>query len=239
MLGEYGHLLDPQLYDNNYVSSFVEELLESGLPSEDQLNEYTDHLTPLDSVMDELDLITKTSEHTFKQKGFFDPAIVAIVKNCDKHRSFINYEPIPTTQTDVLEFIAKIKTLAFVTGSQMIFCSHICYHHNGILLHNSDDFTDANLGIYTVGSFIKNNKMSLLSNISEHSFEEIRREIVRENYDLMGCFYSISDITEFERIIRLIPSFCNKFPGDDLDLKYMNNFATVMAASAKFNQRVV
>lgn len=232
----YEKFLDPDLYDNPWVASFIENL------NEPELDEASDQgalclrkeMMPIDDIYGLLQSLHQSAQTQIRKTGTLDPEFVAFINPSSPIRFSSG---LPQNLQQVKNFLNAAKCLSLVRCCQCMFFSAMQPILDGkpVFAKMADD---CDWGLLTIGSSLRGNCFIMLSELlteEKFSFQVVEDKITRENeYDYpYSRFYHINSYEEMEEIIKQIPKLINRTQ-NFTERDGLLNFATTLKALRQF-----
>ncbi len=236
----YKELIDPDLYFDDSVAKFIENLLEPEIDSQSDENaeEFIEKMIPTDDIESLSESIYKQSKVSILDTGSLIPSFIIFRS---QNNSIKLKADIPCKKNQVRDFSTAAKALAFIQNAQCVFFRTLQpIEENGNLIFGREIETDTAWAVHQVGSSVRGNCFVLLadiirSNKNEVNFHITTQQILREGkYDYpYSRFFHIDDEIEMASVIQQIPRLVAKFPGLT-EKDCLINFATTLKALCYF-----
>ncbi len=233
----YEELLDPDLYDNTWVASFIENLSEPEIDetSDQRISYLKKEMMPTDDIYGLLQSLHQSAQEKIKKTGTLAPEFVAFA---DSRAPIRLSSGLPKTPRQVQNFLIAAKCLSLVRCCQCIFFSAMQPITDGepVFAQKADNHCD--WGLLTIGSSLRGNCFIMLSELltsAKFSFQTLEDKITREKeYSYpYSHFYYVEDYEEMGEIVKQIPKLVNKTEGLT-ERDSLVNFSTTLKALQQF-----
>lgn len=236
----YHEMLNPDLYDNEFVASFIDALLESEIDaaSDENLSILKQEMMPTDDIESLTESLATQSQNKIKSTGTLAPHFIAYTSK-DSKILFELEEAIPIKYGHIRHFLSAGKALGMIRASQCIFFSTMQPLINKRPAVGVEISDTCPWGIMLIGSSLRGNCFVQIHKIIRNSekmyFQLLRQDILREgkfsNYPF-SRFFRIQDSDEMSDVIAQIPKLISRSTLSEYDA--LVNFATTLKALRYF-----
>lgn len=236
----YHEMLDPDLYDNDFVANFVDTLLEPEIDaaSEENLSTLKQEIMATDDIESLTEPLMVLAQEKTTSTGTLAPNFVAFPSKNNKI-SFELEKAIPTKYKHIKYFLAAGKALGMIRSAQCIFFLTIQPLIDGRPAIGEEVSDACPWGIMLIGSSLRGNCFVQIQQIIRNSenlcFQLLRQDILREgkylNYPF-SRFFHIQDANEMSDVITQIPKLIARSTLSEYEA--LVNFATTLKALQYF-----
>ncbi len=236
----YHSMLDPNLYDNEFVANFVDGLSEPEVnsTSEELLNILKQEMMATDDISMLIESLLNEAKEKIISSGTLAPQFISYTDQDHKVRFELEMN-IPTKSKQINKFFAAGKALSMIKSAQCTFFSTMQPLKDGFPAVGKEVDDDCPWGIFIIGSSLRGNCFvqlhQIIRNSSDICFNSIHEKIMREGQYApypFSRFFHINDEEEMSRIISQIPKLMMR--SNMSEQECIVNFATTLKALNHF-----
>lgn len=236
----YHEMLNPDLYDIDFVANFIDSLLESEIDaaSDENMSSLKQNMMATDDIESLTEPLMTKFQDTVTSTGTLSPHFIVFSNKTNKI-TFELEEAIPTKHRHIHNFLAAGKALSMIRSSQCTFFSTMQPLINGRPAIGDEISENCPWGIMLIGSSLRGNCFvhiqQILKDAERVCFRLLRRDILREgrfgNYPF-SKFFHIQDANEMSNIIAQIPKLLSRSALSESEA--LVNFATTLKSLQYF-----
>ncbi len=235
---QHQEMLDPDLYDDAFVASFVANLHEPEIDSMSDFAANHFEMMPLDNISSLIELLSENAKERILSTGTQPPEFAVFPEEDHKIKLELDFD-IPTTEERIQNFLHAGKALAFTQRAHCIFFSTMQPVNETTPVFGSDVKEDSSWGLYIIGSSLRGNCFTQLTSIQKQderiSFKVETQQITRERQSHSypySRFFHLKDSDEMNSVIKQFPKLMNRCNISEKDC--VVNFATTLKTLKRF-----